>query len=375
MTLRKRAPSILAGLALVAALPIGAAHSSAAPAVGNKASYSPDVSSNGRFIVFASDATNLVTGDTNGKRDIFIRDTVTRKTKLVSKAGAKLANFNSFQPVVSDDGRFVAYLSDATNLVPNDTNGVTDAFRTDLTTGATVRVSVSTTGVQANGVTDGIEMSANGSAIAFSSTATNLASTGGSSRNVFLRDQVSVPTTRLVGPGDWPSVSPNGKFVSTRKGYWSRSSARFTKEISWVNNIKVSNAGPSSTLVAEGDGEDFYYSYYFLYTTASPASLSINWYGEGPWDDARLNNFDVSAWGTVVLFQDPSFEVDPSLGSQPLVVVDATGVLYRKSVAIRQGDFAMAGSAKYVAYALKTGQVVLWTLASGATQTVSVSNG
>ncbi len=363
MTLRKRAPSILAGLALVAALPIGAAHSSAAPAVGNKASYSPDVSSNGRFIVFASDATNLVTGDTNGKRDIFIRDTVTRKTKLVSKAGAKLANFNSFQPVVSDDGRFVAYLSDATNLVPNDTNGVTDAFRTDLTTGATVRVSVSTAGVQANGVTDGIDMSANGSAIAFSSTATNLASTGGSSRNVFLRDQVSIPTTRLIGPGDWPSVSPNGKFVSTREGHWSRSSASYTPYS--MLDLKVSNAGPSGRYY---EGRE---TRYYLEVTALPASRSFTWSGYG--QSFQLINFDLSTWGAVVLFQEPEYEADPN--SQPLVVVDATGVLYRKSVAIREGHFAMASSAKHVAYALKTGQVVLWTLASGATQTVSVSNG
>ena len=113
-------------------------------------------------------------GDTNGKTDNFLRDTVARTTRLVTKATAGKANGNSYQPKVSDSGRYIAFLSDATNLVPGDTNNATDVFRADLTTGKIVRVSVAASGAQANKATAGIAMNATGSSIAFASDATNL---------------------------------------------------------------------------------------------------------------------------------------------------------------------------------------------------------
>ena len=192
--------SLIAGTS-VALLATPLAASSAIPASpGNRSSYAPDISSNGRFVVFASDATNLVAGDTNGKRDIFLRDMVTKSTRLVSKVGTKLANAHNYSPAVSDDGRYVAFLSDASNLVTGDTNGKTDAFRADLTSGEIVRVSTGNAGQQGNGIPTGVNMSANGAIISFDSTSTNLV-TGdrNKSEDVFRRDFSSGQFSRLSG--------------------------------------------------------------------------------------------------------------------------------------------------------------------------------
>ena len=186
---------------------------------GNKASFAPDVSATGRYVVFASDATNLVAGDTNGKRDVFLRDLQTGTTRLVSRGinGAK-GNGPSYFPSVSNDGRYVAFMSDATNLVPGDTNGVTDAFRTDLSTGKTIRVSVATSGQRANGASGGVRMSANGDALVFGSAATNLAPRDTNNVNdVFLRDHhpgVHVASgNQNVHKSEMPSIAPDGKIV------------------------------------------------------------------------------------------------------------------------------------------------------------------
>ena len=190
------------------------AHAAGAP--GNRPSYAPDISANGRYVVFASDATNLVAGDTNGKRDIFLRDTVARTTRLVTKATAGKANGNSFQPKVSDSGRYVAFLSDATNLVPGDTNNATDVFRADLTTGKIVRVSVAASGAQANKATAGIAMNATGSSIAFASDATNLVPGDTNARaDIFLRDLATTAPKKLSN-GWRPFPSPSGS--PTRPG-------------------------------------------------------------------------------------------------------------------------------------------------------------
>jgi Tol biopolymer transport system component len=120
------------------------------------------INNDGRFIVFASEASNLVGGDSNNMTDIFLRDRLLRKTIRVSvAANGEQANGDSQTPVISGDGRFVAFTSTATNLVPGDTNGVADIFLFDRDTdgngvfdepGGTSlsRVSVATDGSQSN---------------------------------------------------------------------------------------------------------------------------------------------------------------------------------------------------------------------------------
>ncbi|MDR3572422.1 MAG: hypothetical protein P4L50_01050 [Anaerolineaceae bacterium] len=143
----------------------------------------PSISADGRYVAFSSYATNLVQGDTNGAADIFVHDIRTGKTERVSvSSSGKQANDRSQSPAISGDGRFVAFISWATNLVPADSNGAADVFVHDRSTGRTERVSVSSTGKQQTlgdlygyGGFDKISMSFDGRYVTFTSQATNFA--------------------------------------------------------------------------------------------------------------------------------------------------------------------------------------------------------
>ena len=109
---------------------------------GNGPSTSGQVSTNGRYVVFQSSASDLLAGDTNDASDIFVRDTLTGSNILVSVAiDGGFGNGQSTDPVMTPDGRFVVFCSDATNLVANDTNGFTDVFVRDLVNNTTTLVS------------------------------------------------------------------------------------------------------------------------------------------------------------------------------------------------------------------------------------------
>lgn len=107
----------------------------------------PALSGNGRLVAFHASSTNLVPGDTNGVEDVFVRDRrsgVTRRVSVTSR-GVQ-GNSDSTEPAISPDGRFVAFHSRASNLVPGDTNDADDVFVHDLWLRATRRVSVSGAG-------------------------------------------------------------------------------------------------------------------------------------------------------------------------------------------------------------------------------------
>ena len=110
----------------------------------------PSISADGRFVTFSSEASNLVPGDTNNSGDIFVRDLSTNTTTRVSVDSAgNQGNRESFDVSISGNGRFVAFQSSATNLVPGDTNNSADIFVRDLSTNTTTRVSVDSAGNQA----------------------------------------------------------------------------------------------------------------------------------------------------------------------------------------------------------------------------------
>ena len=118
----------------------------------NGASYDVGVSADGRFVAFTSVATNLVANDTNRATDIFVRDRATNQTFLVSLDNNGVqGNGPSYSPSISADGRFVAFISEAANLVTGDTNGVADVFVRDLQANTTVLASKSWSGAPANG--------------------------------------------------------------------------------------------------------------------------------------------------------------------------------------------------------------------------------
>jgi hypothetical protein len=198
---------------------------------GDDDAFSLSLSSNGSFVAFGSYAANLVAGDTNDVIDVFVHDRDTGTTTRVSVAtDGTQANDESFSPAISSSGRFVAFRSDATNLVANDTNNNSDIFVRDRNLGTTRRVSVDSDGDQANGDSILPAISADGRFVAFSSEASNLVA--GDTNNladIFLHDRQNDETVLIVGPAEFstgsgiiivaPSISPDGDFVGLNNSF------------------------------------------------------------------------------------------------------------------------------------------------------------
>jgi Tol biopolymer transport system component len=168
-------------------------------AQGDSRSFGPSVSANGRYVVFFSQATNLVVGDTNGCEDVFVRDRSSGTIERVSvdSSGAQ-GDAMSVVPSISPDGRYVVFESLATNLVAGDTNSVRDVFLRDRLTGTTERVSVDSSGAQGNQVSSWGSISADGHYVAFVSSATNLvAGDTNATGDVFVRDRLAGTTVRV----------------------------------------------------------------------------------------------------------------------------------------------------------------------------------
>ncbi len=192
---------------------------------GNGNSIWSSLSADGHYVAFSSDASNLVHGDTNAQRDIFVHDTQSARTTRISvnSAGAQ-SDGASYRPEASADGSHVAFHSMATNLVPGDTNAVWDAFVHDLQTGQTQRISVDSSGGQTDLDSYGVSVSADGQVLAFFSRATALVAGDSNGRwDIFVHDRTSGLTTRVSvdsagnqGDGDsqWPSLSADGRFVA-----------------------------------------------------------------------------------------------------------------------------------------------------------------
>lgn len=193
------------------------------------------MSGDGRYVVFSSPATDIVSGDTNGKWDIFLRDTTLDTTEMISMtSGGGLANGDSRYPEVSEDGRYVVFQSVATNLVAGDVNTAADVFLVDRTLGTITLVSVSTLGVQQNFgsfAARACDVSDDGRYVAWVTLATNLSDYdkfGSGDRDVYYRDLVG-GTTTLVSiaylsdqrdTGWEPSVSADGSLVSFTSNSW-----------------------------------------------------------------------------------------------------------------------------------------------------------
>ncbi|TAH36875.1 MAG: calcium-binding protein [Planctomycetota bacterium] len=185
----------------------------------------PSISADDRFVAFSSSASNLVPGDTNGTTDVFVHDRQTGQTTRVSmdSNGVQGSGF-SYSTSISADGRFVAFTSSASNLVPGDTNAADDIFVHNRQTGLTTRVSVDFTGAQGNGYSRTPSISADGRSVAFQSYASNLVAgdTNGipdtfvHDRQTGLTTRVSVDSTGAQGNGysSWPSISADGRFVA-----------------------------------------------------------------------------------------------------------------------------------------------------------------
>ena len=191
----------------------------------NGESFAPAISGDGRYVVFSSSASNLVAGDTNNANDIFVRDRVANTTTRLSLAlGGAEPNAGSYAPAISADGNVVAYESDATNLVSGDANGQRDVFVYDRSSGTTTRASVSTDGTEGDAPSGQAALDADGSVVAFSSFADNLIPLDENfTSDIFVRERQTGTTTRVsVYTGDFeadgnsfhPALSADGRLVA-----------------------------------------------------------------------------------------------------------------------------------------------------------------
>lgn len=234
---------------------------------GNGNAYDPSISADGRYVAFASNSSNLVNGNTNGVYDAFVYDRETDTIERVSVSSSGESNSNVLAPTLSADGQFVAFASDASNLVSGDTNGVRDVFVYNRNTSTIERVSLASGGTQGDADSTHPSLSSDGRYVAFHSAASNLVSgdTNGL-RDVFVYDrttdtieQISVANDGTAG--DFASInasiSGNGRYVaftsyaSNLVGGDTNNQADifvYDRELNSVERISVSNSG------AEGNG-------------------------------------------------------------------------------------------------------------------------
>ena len=243
-------------------------------AQADAASHDPEIGADGRYVVFSSDATNLVAGDTNGVRDVFLHDLDTGATERVSVDGAGTqgngisGGTDSGNVDLSADGRYVAFTSAATNLVAGDTNGVGDAFVRDRVAGATERVSVATDGAQADGgvftLSGGgsvLSLDGYGDYVAFLSDATNLvAGDTNGVRDAFVRDRVTGTTSRMSVGSDGTQADAQSLSVSVDHdhdyvGFVTRAALGDVRDTNGVQDAFVRDlSGPDTHRVGIGAG-------------------------------------------------------------------------------------------------------------------------
>lgn len=193
---------------------------------GNSSVYdSPALSEDGLIVAFTSFANNLAAGDDNAQPDVFVRDVLDRTTTLISCSNAgDPGNGESGTPSISYDGRYVAFRSTASNLVPDDTNGVSDVFVRDRQTGQTERVSINLTGEQGNNHSFDPSVSSTGRFIAFHTLADNLVDDDANDAlDVVVHDR-ETGVTRLVstnqagevanGHSEFPAISAGGRYIA-----------------------------------------------------------------------------------------------------------------------------------------------------------------
>jgi Tol biopolymer transport system component len=186
------------------------------------------VSNDGRYVVFASSADTFGPRDGNKKSDVYLRDRKLDRTERISAPGAVWVNGFSDRPTITPDGRYVAFQSAATTLVPGDTNGSLDVFVRDRQTGVVERVSVASNGEQGNSGSEAPSISSDGRYVAFHSNSTNFApGTSPSIRQIYVRDRLAGTTTLVsvnaagqMGNDESvnPSISGDGQRIAFESG-------------------------------------------------------------------------------------------------------------------------------------------------------------
>ncbi|MDQ2985993.1 MAG: hypothetical protein M3R13_04645 [Armatimonadota bacterium] len=249
----------------------------------------PSVSDDGRYVAFFSSATNVVPGDTNGLGDIFVRDTVLGINSRVSlrSTGEQVNQEPFMRSEMSGDASKVVFFSTDSQLVPGDTNFAADVFVRDLNAGTTVRVSISDTEAQGNGISYGWSISRNGRLVAFHSDAGNLViGDTNATSDVFVRD-IQLQTTKRV------SVGPAG----VQGNNWSGEA-----QISADGSTVAFNSTASNLVTGDANG----LADLFLHDLTSGSSLIASSSTAGMQADSYVVDFGVDPSGRYVAFSTSS---------------------------------------------------------------------
>src|SRR6476659_353668 len=283
--------------------------------------YGGTVSDDGRSVAFAA-SDGIAAGDANGLTDVYLRNRPDGVTTLVSAGiGGNPANGQSGTPEISADGRFVAFESDASNLVPGDTNGTGDVFLYDVEEATTTLISAGRDGGGAHGWSGSPSISADGRLVAFASDAWDVAQQNTFGRQVFVYDRVS-GTTEVVAVDDWGSPGNYG--------------ASFDPSISADGNV-VAFASLSSTLVANDTNNDVDV---FVHDRAAAktrrVSLPRGAALSGEEGNGRSDEPQISGDGTIVSFRSDATNLvpgDTNDSSDAFAVNASTGAITRLSSA------------------------------------------
>jgi uncharacterized repeat protein (TIGR01451 family) len=289
---------------------------------GDQDSQTPSISEGGRFVAFVSLAENLVPDDTNLATDVFVRDRGLGTTELVSvsssgrpgNADSGLLNLMG-GPSISGDGRFVAFSSEASNLVRGDRNANADVFVHDRVTHETTRVSVATGGAEANAGGTEPEISRDGRFVAFLSNADNIVPDGNFTADVFVHDRQTGVTERV-------SQAPDGSDANGQSLFVPRLSAdgRFVYYSSFASNLV---AGDSDN----GDVDAYLFDRQTRTTTAitsnRPSTVTLHGVAGGISGDGRFLTFTTQDTSFITPdtngFFDDAWLVDRSTGAYVLV--------------------------------------------------------
>ena len=261
----------------------------------NGNNFGASISADGRYIAYSSAANNLVANDNNNTSDIFVYDRDTKQTTRISIASnGTEGNASSFSPSISSDGRYITYISAASNLVANDTNFENDTFVYDRNTQQTTRVSIAGNGTQANSSSSSPSISADGRYIAFDSLANNLVSNDtNSNRDIFVYDRSS--TFNIISPnlvqGSWVDFDNDGDFdllspLSTDLILYRNQSGNFTAVKNFGNASQGSwadydNDGDFDLLVIQNNQANLYTNQNQTFSS----SIYLDWTNQGLWAD------------------------------------------------------------------------------------------
>jgi Tol biopolymer transport system component len=175
----------------------------------NGSSYSPSIAADGSAVAFHTYASNSTLNDFNDHSDVVVRNLVQGGIARVSVGQNSVGgNGPSYSASISDDGRYVAFSSEATNLVAGDTNGVADVFRRDRTLDTTEIVSLALGGGLSSGAASYPSISADGNTIAFVSSAQDLIAAPAAFLSVYVRN-IELASTYLASRSSGPVLLPN----------------------------------------------------------------------------------------------------------------------------------------------------------------------